>query len=414
MTRRPALLLAAVVVTACTAAYAGWWLLVDQTSRLESLAHAGHTERNVPTDGATIAQSFAVPEGGSDAACVFVVNRADGERSLLVQLHSEREGQPAHVLSRAIRSVVPGRRECMDIPISIQQSRHASVLWVSLRAISAEATAGLRVLVADANTLPHGRLLIDGRERWGALGLTVSAPSSTRWHSAWPVGLYRPSRRHHVLWLVCIAVAVAASGLLLAARHLAVTPASAAAAIVGVPLVVGALHVLSEWSPRAVDLTYSGTGRALLNELGDAEFLTTWPSLADAFALVVSDIRPVRDRALVALPDSSVGWRIGVAGPTSLDTAVALRQEAWTRPGDGATFTISVTTGDRTDVLWKEHVDPFADAAARRWQDVTVRLDRYVGQNVTLTLTTDAGPNGNAVMDAAMWREPILRPSVVR
>ena len=77
-------------------------------------------------------------------------------------------------------------------------------------------------------------------------------------------------------------------------------------------------------------------------------------------------------------------------------------------------FTVSVSSGDRSDVLWEGLVNPFTDAGARRWQDVTVRLDRYVGRDVTLTLATSAGAAGNAVMDAALWREPVLRRSVTR
>jgi hypothetical protein len=214
-----------------------------------------------------------------------------------------------------------------------------------------------------------------------------------------------------VVLLVAGIVGVATLALSVAAR-LAGTSRSAGLTIGLAGTAILALQAVSAWSPHTAPASpWRGEGRALLDDLHDARMLTSWPMLAAGFDVTTSDIRTPADRVLLALPTSSVAWTLHLTEPTSLDTAVALRQEAWTRPGDGATFEISVVAGGRREALWHGHVDAFSDPRARRWHDVTVRLDRYVGQEVTLVLATGPGSGGNAVMDAAMWREPVLRRS---
>jgi hypothetical protein len=397
------------------ASYGAWWLLIDQTARIDTLAGRLADERPLPTDGGIIAQSFPIPAGGTDAACVAVRNTASATRTVRLQVQSDDRRAPAQVLARAVREVAAGgARACVDIPVPVALSRRDTTWWVTLRAVSAEASGGLSVLVAPDVAFPRGRLLVGGEERWGTLGLVVSAPASTRWHAQWPRDLYRPSRPGQLAGLLGVGSAIAAGGLWLASSVLATSARSAVATAIAVPAVLAVLHSLSTWTPRPPPIRHDGEGRALLDQLHDAEMHTTAGGLGEGFAVLSSDIRASGDRVLFALPESAVSWRVRVTDPISLDTAVALRQEAWTRPGDGATFTISVSSGDRSDILWQGHVDPFANRGARRWQDVTVRLDRYVGRDVTVTLATSAGGTGNAVMDAAMWREPVLRKSVMR
>jgi hypothetical protein len=404
-----------VAAAVCAAVWGAWWLLIDETARLDVLGGRAGEARALPTDGAVIAQSFPVPAGGTDAACVMVVNPTGAPRTVVVQLHADDRRQPAQVLARAVREVAPrAAPACVDIPVPVAPSSRDTTWWVTLRATSAEASSGLGVLVAPEIALPHGRLIVAGKETWGTLALVVSAPASTRWRSQWPRDLYRPSGTRQLAGLLAVASGVAAGALWLASAALAPTARTAVATTVAVPAVLAVLHALAQWVPSPMPVRYQGDGQALLDRLGGAEMRTTTGSLSEGFAVLISDIRAPGDRVLFALPESMVSWRVHVTEPTSLDTAVTLRQEAWTRPGDGVTFTVSATSGEGSDVLWQRHVDPFADAGARRWQDVTVRLDRYVGREVTLTLTTIAGRAGNAVMDAAMWREPILRKSVIR
>lgn len=396
------------------AAFAWWWLVLQETASIDTLRQGPSSEVPMPTDGTPVAQSFAVPPGGTDRVCVWLHNQQSTDTQVLVQLHADRDRVPGPLLSRDVRLVPAKARSCLDATLARHGASALGRWWLSLRAVRPQAMGSLNVIVTDVPVLADDRLLIGSTEKWGTLGMKVGAPESTRWHVAWPREIFRPSRRQGLVVLLGVGAFTAAGVLLLAAAGLASSAASARCAALLVPLGLLVLHGTTHLEPPARAITYTGAGRPLLDELRVAQMQTTAPSLGEGFALLTSDIRQPGDRALFALPESSVTWAVSVAEPTSLDTAVALRQEAWTRPGDGATFSITASVDGRTDLLWQRHVDPYFDPGARRWVDVTVRLDRYVGREIGLTLRTTAGPTGNAVMDAAMWREPVLRRSVIR
>ena len=151
MSARFGLALVCLAAALCAGAYAAWWLLIDQPARIDTLA--GRTPRQwaLPTDGSVVAQSFPVPTGGTDAACVWIVNTIGAPRSLLVQLQADDRARPALVLARAVRHVAAGGAPvCVGIPVPAPRSPRATTWWVTLRAISAEASGGLDVaVVAD-------------------------------------------------------------------------------------------------------------------------------------------------------------------------------------------------------------------------------------------------------------------------
>jgi hypothetical protein len=371
---------------------------------------AGTMPVAVPLDGSAVAQSFPVPEGGTDVVCVWLETGEATSRAVLLQVHDDQDGRPGVPIARTRLEVRPGAPRCLGTRVAGAFERGAT-LWVSVRAIPAEQSSGVSLLGSRSDAFRNGRLLVAGEERWGDVAVRASAPGSVRWPNAWPRELPRPASRAGVVLLVGGIVGVATLVLAVAAR-LAGSSLSAGMTVVLAGTAILSLQALSAWTPRTAPAwSWRGEGRALLDDLHDARMRTSWPMLGAGFDVTTSDISAPADRVLLALPTSSVAWSLQLTEPTSLDTAVALRQEAWTRPGDGATFEISVVAGGRREVLWQGHVDPFSDPGARRWHDVTVRLDRYVGQELTLVLATGPGSSGNAVMDAAMWREPVLRRS---
>ncbi len=420
---------ALIILAVVSATWAYHWLAHAETGRLDTLTGARSGEAPLPVDGSLVAQSFVVPPGGAGDACVHVVNHASGVRRVVIQLLADRDGAPEAGMGRTLVEVPPGTRHCASIRVATA-AEPGRTLWVGLRAVSADASSDVAFLMSRDRRSRTGRFLRGGREWWGALGLTVTAPRSTRWDVAWPKALPRPHTRAGVGAVVGLATLIA----LLPLLAVALTSQSSRTTWIlalGPPVLLFALQAASTWTPPDATPTWRGEGRALIDDLWQARIDTSWDTLSGPIDVVTGNIGPARDRALFALPESSVAWEIDVTEPTSLDTAVALRREAWTRAGDGVTFAISVETeaaapggrgtaglGEPTlptkDVLWEGHVDPYANPDDRQWRDVTVRLDRYVGQTVTLRLTTSAGPSGNAVMDAAMWREPVLRKSVVR
>ena len=90
-----------------------------------------------------------------------------------------------------------------------------------------------------------------------------------------------------------------------------------------------------------------------------------------------------------------------------LETAYAVRSDAWTLDGDGATFRIGVSAGEEYRELVKQWVDPYHRQEDRRWFPVTLDLSAWAGREVEVIFNTD--PNFNAVHDAAVWGSPLIR-----
>lgn len=410
---RRLVLLAALGLAVCAAAWCVWWLRIEQTGRVDTTS-LPRRPLPLPTDGTSIAQSFAVERTGTGNVCVVVANTSNQERQLVLQVLTDDDGQPAHAVQRSVAPIGPQSSDCLALSWMPELTSTQRVLWVTARAVSAEASSDLLLFQTTGDDYAAGRLLVGDTEKWGDLALQASAPLTTRWHAGWPRALFRPASELGVVMLASTVLLLACAATWATAAAVG-SPRSRAGTVLLAVVSAVAVQAAAEWTPTArAPRAWNGPGVSLLDLLNDATMHTSFATLADGFALVTSDIGATRQRALFALPTSEVRWRVNVTEPTSLDTAVALRQEAWTNAGDGVVFTVAVSQGATTDVLWQRHVDPFNDAGARRWHDVTIRLDRYVGREVVLTLSTTPGPNGNAVLDAAMWREPVLRRSVMR
>lgn len=119
----------------------------------------------------------------------------------------------------------------------------------------------------------------------------------------------------------------------------------------------------------------------------------TMPDTGD-FDDVIFAHPPAALQFAVTLPDE----------PAALQTRLALDPASWEWGGDGVTFVVSVTTEDGTTELLRRHITP--DGADRRWHAVTVPLDAFAGQAVTLTLATEPGPAGDDSADWAGWGAP--------
>jgi hypothetical protein len=90
----------------------------------------------------------------------------------------------------------------------------------------------------------------------------------------------------------------------------------------------------------------------------------------------------------------------------AFDTATA--PDSWERPGDGASFTIIVNSGNGPQQVFSTYIDPKKDEFDRRWHSYTVDLNEFSGQDVLIIFETGSGPAGDYRYDWAGWGEPRL------
>ncbi len=109
-------------------------------------------------------------------------------------------------------------------------------------------------------------------------------------------------------------------------------------------------------------------------------------------------------------PPSSVTYRLTLPeGKPLLRTRLALAPESWPWGGDGATFIVRIQPVDGSpQELERIHIGN--SQPEHVWHVVELPLDDYSGQEVILSLATEAGPAGDATGDWAGWETPrILR-----
>lgn len=112
-------------------------------------------------------------------------------------------------------------------------------------------------------------------------------------------------------------------------------------------------------------------------------------------------------QTILARPHSRLTYRITVPPDAWLETAFALKPEAWDLPGDGAQFRVGVSDGRIYDELLRQHVNP--KRGDRRWFTARLDLSAYEGRQVSVIFNTDPGPPGasnDSNNDLAVWGEP--------
>lgn len=90
---------------------------------------------------------------------------------------------------------------------------------------------------------------------------------------------------------------------------------------------------------------------------------------------------------------------------------LSLAPDSWSWGGDGATFILKIQSpGNGVVELFRQHLDNSTEF--HDWQAIEVPLAAYAGHEVTLVLTTEAGPAGDGTGDWAGWEEPRLLWSI--
>jgi len=132
---------------------------------------------------------------------------------------------------------------------------------------------------------------------------------------------------------------------------------------------------------------------------------------AGAFTLTEATLAGQKSLAIAIAPvgASRLGWHLQVPRGAWLWVSIGLQPEAWTREGDGVTFTASVSSAGTTTALGEQRLEPFADSGDRKWFPLRLSLSDYAGKEVDILLTTTASAAGQPAdqrNDLALWGAP--------
>jgi len=170
------------------------------------------------------------------------------------------------------------------------------------------------------------------------------------------------------------------------------------AALVGAVGLVAAVLLLVRRAPSesaAIDL---------VDRFPEADKRTTAGSLHEAFAIQDVTIHGETKRSIFALPPSRIIWKVDVPAGAVLETSFGMREDSWTVDGDGTTFRVGISDGQRFQDFARRWLDPYHRKEDRGWFPARVDLAPYVGRRVEVVFNTEA--NFNSVHDAAVWGAP--------
>ena len=118
-------------------------------------------------------------------------------------------------------------------------------------------------------------------------------------------------------------------------------------------------------------------------------------------------IKGVPHGVLFMPPTTSREFLVKIPDKAELIFGLALAPGVWNiGKGDGVQFSVFINDGAIGSRIFTQYVDPKNVSTDRDYMNYSVNLSPWAGQTVTLTLSTDPGPNGDASYDWAGWGEP--------
>jgi hypothetical protein len=129
----------------------------------------------------------------------------------------------------------------------------------------------------------------------------------------------------------------------------------------------------------------------------------------EAFVITDATVGGVNKRAIFTQPESRFKWSLVIPQNGWLKVSLALREDVWTKPGDGVLFRVGIDDGHTYEDISKTVVNPYGNPGDRRWVDLALDLGSYAGETCNLVLSTNASPPGvpvNRDNDLALWGEP--------
>jgi len=129
----------------------------------------------------------------------------------------------------------------------------------------------------------------------------------------------------------------------------------------------------------------------------------------DAFTLADVTIAGRTLKSIAVGEASRIIWQETIPPHAWLDVSLGVREEAWTRQGDGVLFMVGVTANGKYEELLSLVVNPFGNPVDRQWYPLLLDLSPYAGQQVEIIFNTRAGAAGATPdNDLAVWGAPAV------
>lgn len=105
-----------------------------------------------------------------------------------------------------------------------------------------------------------------------------------------------------------------------------------------------------------------------------------------------------------------IRYPVRIPGSASLQFGIGMVTEFWNSgSGDGARYEILVVEQDGSQSsLFSEYIDPKNNPAHQGWQDFSLSLAPWAGQDVTLVFRVGPGPAGDSSNDFGGWGQPLI------
>lgn len=98
---------------------------------------------------------------------------------------------------------------------------------------------------------------------------------------------------------------------------------------------------------------------------------------------------------------------VKVSSNSWMEFGLGINEEAWSKGGDGVTFSVSVLKNDKkAQRIFTRHLQPQTKPEDRRWIDVQVPLKAFAGQEISIVFETSPGPNRDTTYDWSGWSHP--------
>lgn len=137
---------------------------------------------------------------------------------------------------------------------------------------------------------------------------------------------------------------------------------------------------------------------------------TKKPSPA-GFQILDATLAGETKKAISTPPNSRIIFHVRVPDDGWLRVSLGMKPESWDKEGNGVFFYAGVSDGKSFEQLFTQTVNPFKNAAERRWIPVAVDLSAYGGEEVDVILNTvSSGPGlpPDERNDLPLWGAPMI------